>query len=187
MDSGPIIETIRESFGRVVYTHKTHEKDRERFSRFATTSKTVNIALCALTFGGALTALGGGGTSFLVATVFLSTLSAAYALFQLSFDPQRTAERHRSAAKSLLVVRNDYENLLADAASGALTLDEIRTRRDELESQASDVYKLAPDTSSAAYSAAQKALGVNEDMTFSNEEINRFLPAALHHPPPSGT
>ena len=40
------------------------------------------------------------------------------------------------------------------------------------------VYDLAPDTSSRAYKVAQKALKINEDMTFSNEEINHFLPRA---------
>ncbi|WP_237841666.1 SLATT domain-containing protein [Cellulosimicrobium cellulans] len=170
-----------------MYTHKTHEKDRERLARHGVVSKWGNIGLCALTFGGVLTALGTNERLVLIVSAVLATLSAGYALFQLSFDPARSAEAHRAAAKSLLMLRNRYIDLLADIASGDLSMDEIRRRRDELETDTSSVYKLAPDTSPSAYAAAQDALKVKEDMTFSDDELNKFLPGALHYPSPGAS
>ena len=41
------------------------------------------------------------------------------------------------------------------------------------------VYSSAPSTSYQAYREAQKALKQNEDMTFSDEEIDAFLPNEL--------
>ncbi len=39
----PNVQAIRESFGRVVYSHKTHEKAREIESSKVTTVKWANI------------------------------------------------------------------------------------------------------------------------------------------------
>ncbi len=43
------VQAIRESFGRVVYSHKTHEKAREIQSRRASLVKWVNILLATAT------------------------------------------------------------------------------------------------------------------------------------------
>jgi hypothetical protein len=47
--SNPELQAIRESFGRVVYSHKTHEKAREIQSRRAVLVKWVNIVLTTVT------------------------------------------------------------------------------------------------------------------------------------------
>jgi len=41
------------------------------------------------------------------------------------------------------------------------------------------IYKFAPITSTKAYSKAQKALKINEELTFSDKEIDQFLPEEL--------
>ncbi len=43
----------------------------------------------------------------------------------------------------------------------------------------SKTYKGSPRTYSKAYSVAQKALQINEELTFSDEEIDNFLPTPL--------
>lgn len=175
---------IREAYGRLVYTHKTHEKERERLSGFGTAAKWVNIALSALTFGGVTVALGTDELGWEIATVALAVASAGFAVFQLSFDPARSAEAHRTAAKRFLELRNRYELLMADIISDAVPLDEVRRRRDRLSDEANEAYRSAPDTSSAAYKRAQKALGVDNEMSFSEGEIDRFLTGPLRQDPP---
>ncbi|WP_414859209.1 hypothetical protein [Pseudomonas aeruginosa] len=56
--------------------------------------------------------------------------------------------------------------------------------RDELQSRLTNIYATAPRTNSKAYGIASDGLKVQEEMTFSDEEIDKFLPAALHrrHP-----
>lgn len=179
MSTNPLQEQVREVFGRMVYTHKIHEKERERLSRLAVISKWVNIVVSAATLGGVVTALGAGSVGFLVASVCLATLNVGHAFVQLSFDPLRDAGLHRAAAKQLLVVRNGYESLVIDMMSGAVTDDEARARRAELEAQAQDAYRLAPDSSGRAYASAQKALKLKEDLTFSSDEIDAFLPEGV--------
>jgi hypothetical protein len=179
------LQVIRESFGRVLYTHKTHEKDRERLAFLGTMSKWANIILSGLTFGGVIATVGTDDPFWLGVSLALSTLSAGYAVFQLSFDPNKKAGSHRAAAKQFLVLRNRYVHLMADIVEGIMTPDQIRIRRDELEKETADAFLVAPDTSYKAYRKAQKALQVDEDMTFGDEELNMFLPAALAYVKPA--
>jgi hypothetical protein len=179
LEVNPLEEQIRQLFGRMIYTHKTHEKERERLSMLATRSKWLNIALGALTLGGVASALGTSSFISLIASTILATATVGYAFVQLSFDPLRDANQHRAAAKQLLAIRDNYESLLIDMMSGAVTDDEARTRRDELAALSQDAYRLAPDTSPRVYATAQESLQQSEDMTFSSEEIDAFLPEAL--------
>jgi hypothetical protein len=178
------LQVIRESFGRVLYTHKTHEKDRERLATLGTISKWINIGLSGVTFGGIVATVGTKDTLWLVVSLILSTLSVGFAIFQMSFDPLKKAAGHRAAAKQLLEIRNKYLYLMADIVDGSSAVGEIRDRRDQLEKEAVDAYAVAPDTSPKAYKKAQTALQVQEDMTFSDDELNRFLPASLRYTVP---
>ena len=97
------------------------------------------------------------------------------------FTPEKSAEQHRAVAKELWYIREQYLLLLTDIQAGPQAVDIVR-RRDELLEELKHIYRLTPDTSSDAYRAAQRAMQIDEDMTFSNEEINRFLPEALRVP-----
>lgn len=175
----PNLDLIREEFGRVAYTHKTHEKAREQCSRKAVVSQWVNIVLNALTFGGVLTSLQSENRAFLYVALGFAALTAGYTLYQLSFNPTQEAVEHREAAKSLLRIRDSYIHLLADIKGHAVPAKEIRGRGEELSARAQEVYRTAPDTSSKAYRLAQRALKEQEDLTFSDEEIDKFLPLNL--------
>jgi hypothetical protein len=175
----PNAQAIRESFGRVVYSHKTHEKAREQASRWAAIIKWVNIVLTTLTSTTLISTIITNQKALLYTGSILATLTLAFVIFQLSFDPASEAERHRATAKALWYVREKYIHLLTDVKVAPGGVD-VPRRRDELMEEVRKIYDLAPDTASRAYRAAQKALKINEDMTFSNEEINNFLPDSLH-------
>lgn len=61
----------------------------------------------------------------------------------------------------------------------SVSLEEIRQRRDDLQKQTFAVYEKAPQTISKAYKQAQKALKFNEELTFSEDEIDVLLPIRL--------
>src|SRR6266446_7402265 len=169
----PNVRAIRESFGRVVYSHKTHEKAREIETSKATVVKWVNIVLTTLTSTTLVTTIFTNQKILLYVGSILSTLALAFVIFQLSFDPAKEAERHRATAKALWYVREQYAHLLTDIKADPSAVN-ISQRRDELVEELKRIYELAPDTSSKVYKAAQKALKISEDMTFSDEEINKF-------------
>jgi len=175
----PIVAAVRESYGRVVYTHKTHEKAREIASRRADLVKLGNIVLTVLTTASLLSTVITNQRALLYVSSALSALTLLFVFFQLSFDPARESEQHRATAKELWYVREQYIHLLADLKTSPDAPD-LAKRRDEMTEELKKIYALAPNTSSKAYAAAQKALKVSEDMTFSDDEIDQFLPTPLH-------
>ena len=62
---------------------------------------------------------------------------------------------------------------------GDSTVEQIRTQRDSLLERLHSVYSGAPSTNFQAYRKAQTALKKYEDLTFSDEEIDAFLPKEL--------
>lgn len=173
------LRVIRESFGKVCYSHKTHEKEVQIQSRNVTKVKWINIVLIAITTGSLLSTLF-AGQNLLIAGAIFSAITLGFSIFQLSFDPEKKAVSHKQAANSLWLIREKYVNLMADVINGHLKEDGIVKRRDDLLNELDVVYKSAPETSSVAYKLAQQALKIDEELTFSDKELNQLLPVSLH-------
>ena len=60
-----------------------------------------------------------------------------------------------------------------------MPVGDVITKRDELQKKLGNIYKGCPRTNSKAYEAAQKALKENEELTFSDEEIDKLLPTRI--------
>lgn len=173
---------VRETYGRLVYTHKTQEKQAEWHTATGRRFRIWNVVVLAVTLGAALTAplLDSKAAAWVGAVGAL--VAFVFAAVQLSFDPQKAAADHRLAAKTLLALRDDYARLIADAKSG-VGLDRLRARRDELATRASLLHTLVPQTDNAAYQLARSALAGTEELTFTPIELDRMLPTALRERP----
>jgi vacuolar-type H+-ATPase subunit D/Vma8 len=55
-------------------------------------------------------------------------------------------------------------------------IEALQEQRDRLVQQLYEIYRGAPSTNYKAYKKAQEALQKLEDMTFSDAEIDKFLP-----------
>lgn len=176
----PLEDQVRESFGRVVYTHKTHEKMADRCAATLRRYKLAQIAVSVLTASGALSIIVVDAEWLKVATAALSIVGLWISGYMKGFDPGGTAQKHRDTAASLWSVRESYQSLLTDIRRGGLTADQAAERRDALQEELAAIYKGAPQTNDKAYGDAQTALKQLEDMTFSDSEIDAFLPSSLH-------
>lgn len=171
---------LRECFARVVYTHKTQEICADLLLKRHAMIKVWQVVLSALVTGGIL-------TTFLedwrvVATFVsaaLSTMLLALNAYVKDHDLGALAQKHRRAAAGLWLIREKYEGLLTDLRSGSLSVDDGRTARDTLLGELHAAHAGAPSTNSKAYQKAQFALKSAEDMTFSDKEIDAFLPKEL--------
>ncbi|MCC0066128.1 MAG: SLATT domain-containing protein [Rhodovulum sp.] len=170
-------DQIRECFGRVVYTHKTHEKMADRCAESLRVFKWAQIILSALTSAGAVAVVVREGIFFEVTTAVLSFLTLLVAAYLKNFDPGATAQKHRDAAARLWNIRECYQSLLTDLPK--LPHDQAAERRDELQAMLAALYLSAPQTDGKAYEEAQDRLKNMEDMTFSDQEIDCFLPLPL--------
>lgn len=177
-----LLAQVRESFGRVVYSHKTQEKQADiSFSRHRWQQGTL-IALTVISSGTFLASLLGVFVEPQLAsltTAFIALLVTAISLGAKTFKFSEEADAHRDVASRLWDVRESYLSLIADLMSSATSVSDARARRDELQEATREAYAEAPRTSSRAFLRAQKGLKDNEEMTFTPYEIDLFLPEAL--------
>lgn len=141
--------------------------------------KLAQIILGAATTAGIVTAfLGKEYWGLAIGALTSATLTALIA-YTKDFDLGTIAAEHKTTSDQLWNIREKYLDLLTDLQTGALNAEEIRNRRDGLREDLAKVYAAARVTSPEAYAAAQKALKMNEDMTFTPDEIDMFLPVGL--------
>lgn len=174
---------IRECFGRVVYSTKTHEKCADLCMDRLRWVKVVQIVLSALTTGGLLTAILGDPKVSQVATIvsaIVSTILLVLNAYMKDVDPGQQAEKHKKTASELWDIRESYLSILSDLHDGHLDLGDVRKRRDDLQVKLGNIYATAPRTTAKAYGIASAGIKQREELTFSDEEIDKFLPAALH-------
>lgn len=169
---------IRETFGKVVYTYKTYEKASDSCINKSKWIKGINVFLLALTSGSAIGSIL-KGQAFLISTSILATMSLFFMVYQLRFNLDGLGQEYKIIAKKLWFIREKYQNLVADVINEKYTSEEITERRDSLLLELNKILQNAPPTNSKFYSKARKALKIDEEMTFSNKEINNFLPEEL--------
>ena len=177
-----LLAQVRESFGRVVYSHKTHEKQADICFRRHRLQQAALVALTAVSTGTFLAAMVGAlGKPVLTSLVtsFIALLVTALSLSAKTFKFSEESDSHRDIASRLWDLRESYLSLIADLMSGDVSDAQARGRRDELQEATRDAYAEAPRTSDKAFSRAQKGLKDNEEMTFTSREIDLFLPEAL--------
>lgn len=170
---------LRECYGRVVYSHKTHEKCADILLDELAKIKRWQIILSAVASTGFVTAILGSGKIGGIAGLIVSIALLVLNTYTKDYDHGELAQKHRQAASELWLIREKYLSLLTDLCRSAKNEDEISESRDLLLEELHSVYSGAPSTNYKAYSAAQEALQNLEDMTFSDEEIDAFLPREL--------
>lgn len=171
LDSKAILEgQLRECFGRVVYSHKTHEKCADILLARLSTIKLWQIILSAV--------FGAGKTGAIVG-ILVSTILLVLNAYTKDYDLGELSQKHRQAAADLWIIREKYLSLITDLRMGAKSIEILQNERDVLLEELYSVYSGAPSTTYQAYKKAQEALKQLEDMTFSDEEIDAFLPKEL--------
>ena len=170
---------LRECFGRVVYSHKTHEKQADIFVKWLSRIKLWQIILSAVIAGNFIFRFFGLGEIGLIIGTILSMALLILTLYTKENKLAELAQKHKQIAIDIWRIRERYQSLITDLVIGEKPLEVIQQERDVLMEDLHVVYSNAPTTNPRAYGEAQKALKQNEDMTFSDEEIDAFLPTEL--------
>lgn len=170
---------LRECYGRVVYSHKTHEKCSDILLTRLSNIKMWQIILSALTTGGFISTFLGAGEIGAGIGVVISTLLLILNAYTKNYDLGELAQKHKQAANEIWLIREKYLSLLTDLKIGEKPIEELQLERDTLLDSLHSVYSGSPSTNFEAYKKAQNALQTKEDMTFSDEEIDAFIPKEL--------
>lgn len=177
-----ILSQVRESLGRVVYSHKVHEKQadicfcKHRWQQGTLIGLT---AIGSVTFLTEVVGLLANCAAASLTTSLVALLVTWVSLGAKTFNYFEEAEAHRATASQLWTVRESYISLITDLMSGDISSTDAQARRNELQERTYSIYSTAPRTSSCAFKRAQKGLKQNEEMTFTPREIDLFLPEAL--------
>jgi hypothetical protein len=170
---------LRECFGRVVYSHKTHEKCADILIDQLSKIKLAQMILSALTTGGFIMAIASDEKWGNIAGVIISTILLIINAYTKDYDLGELAQKHKQSANDLLLIRENYISLITDIRMQETPIEKLQEKRDEILSELSAIYSGAPSTNYKAYKKAQEALKQGEDMTFSDDEIDAFLPKEL--------
>ena len=158
---------IRECYGRVVYSHKTHEKCSDILLSRLSSIKFWQIILSALTTGGFLATFFGAGEVGTGVGIVVSTLLLILNAYTKDYDLGELAQKHKQAANEIWLIREKYLSLLTDLAMGEKPIEQLQSERDSLLESLHSVYSGSPSTTFEAYKKAQDALKNKEDLTFS--------------------
>lgn len=149
---------LRECYGRVVYSHKTHEKCAGILLGRQGQIRVWQIILSAVTTAGFVGAVFGAGKIGAVLGLIVSTVLLALNSYTKNYDLGELAQKHKQAANDLWLIREQYLSLLVDLRMKERPLEALQEQRDQLVAQLHAVYGGAPNTTSSAYKKAQEAL-----------------------------
>jgi len=169
---------LREMYGRVAYTHKTHEKMADSYTSRHRCIKLIEILVSASATSSLILAVFGDSKPATVIGAILSTILLAITLYFKEAALGEQVQKHTETASRLWGIREQLLSVLVDFRDGRPE-QQIRSIRDELNSELEQIYKAAPRTSPKAYSQAQAALKQNEDLYFSDAELDNLLPKEL--------
>ncbi len=176
---------LRDCFGRVVYSHKTHEKCADILLSRLSKIKLWQIILSAIAAGGFIAVVFGVSKIGALVGILVSTLLLVLNAYTKNYDLGVLAQKHRQAAVDLWLTREKYLSLITDLRMGEKPLELLQTERDDLLRELHSVCSGAPSTTHRAYRKAQEALKHLGDMAFSDAEIDAFLPKELKKIAPS--
>jgi len=176
---GLLESQLRENYGKITYSHKTQEKCADILSARNIRLRNTQIILSALITTGLLVRIFKGAEWPLIVSTVLSAIQFGLVSFLREYNLGETIQKHATAALELWDIRERYLSLLTDLHSRTITIQDAQVQRDEMQERLTKIYKGSPRTFNKAYNEARKALQMNEELSFSESEIDKLLPKSL--------
>lgn len=170
---------IRQIFASVVWTHKIQEKQADSYRKKYKIMDATKIVLAALTSSGIVSVLFVDNFWLKVVSAFLSAISLFISIYCESYDLKTEASIHKATALSLFQLRENIISILSDIKCEKLTYDEIILKKSLVYDEYFQICKNAKDADEKSVNKACKDLKIRKDNTYSEEEIDSFLPIAL--------
>lgn len=179
------LSIIRQTFANTVFTHKVQEIACEFQEKNAFILKVANIVAVGIVLIVLLLQVANPQNS--IYSYIGSGITVAEILFliiQLTFSFEQKAILHKNVALKFMGLRDEYRSLIADVMNSSISIKDTMARRNHLQREYQVICDLSPQTGSKEYIEAQKRLNrrgevEGEQFTWSDEEIDRFLPEKL--------
>ena len=172
-------DATRDVFARAVWSHKVQEKQADIYQSRYKWMETISIICASLTSVGILSTIFTDKLWIKIVSSVLSFVTVFVSAYFKSFELVKLTKTHKETANKLLIVRNELEGLLMSIKLKETPVSELEKRYSELLKKGNDIYKNAPQTTDKAVKLAKKALQITGDNTFTDEEIDSYLPVSL--------
>lgn len=174
-----LIDHLRLTFGHVVYRQRAHSQlafTHAQWSRRLRAAEVVLIIGVGFSAGAAAMTSGQG---YAIVSAILAVAAVLTLLVGLMTEYDASAQSHMVCAGRLWLLRERYRALMTDLVDGAIDLEGARQGRDTLMNELHTIYERAAPVDQEAYQSAAKAVAAFDDVSFSDEEIDNFLPKSL--------
>lgn len=174
-----LLDVVRQNFASVVWTHKIQEKQADIFAEQYGLLETINIIAAAVTSCGIIGSVFSDCLLIKIIAAILSFITLSITAYFKSFDLVSRQKQNKDAANQFLVIRNELLQVIADIHMKQKDAEEINENYQKIMGKLNELYVSAPSTSDKAVNRASEALNVNREYTYSEEDIDKFLPPAL--------
>ena len=172
-------DVVRDSYASVVWSHKIQEKQADIYAEKFKKMETVNIVAASLTSVGIVALIFTDPLWLKLVSALISFATVYITAYFKSFDLQKFITSHKAAANKLIAVRDQYKILLTEIKLKVDSVENLLARYKELVEKTDAIYLEAPTTTDEAVGKASKALKIKKDNTFTDAEIDSFLPLSL--------
>lgn len=172
-------DVVRDSYASVVWSHKIQEKQADIYAEKFKKMETVNIGTASLTSVGIVALIFTDPLWLKLVSALISFATVYITAYFKSFDLQKFITSHKAAANKLIAVRDQYKVLLTEIKLKVDSVENLLARYKELVEKTDAIYLEAPTTTDEAVGKASKALKIKKDNTFTDAEIDSFLPLSL--------
>ncbi len=173
-----LLDEVRQNFAGVVWTHKIQEKQADIYATEYKYFELANIFCAGLTSCGVIAIFFCDGYITKVITTLISFASFFLSTYLKTFDTKNMEHQHRVAANEFIIVRNQLLHVIAELHMG-VELKQVTSEYQKIINSLNQLYLDAPSTTDKAVEKASKALDIKNEYTYTDEEIDHFLPNHL--------
>lgn len=174
-----LLDVVRQTFASVVWTHKIQEKQADIYNERYAFIETINIVIVSITACGIVSLIFTDQMWVKIAASLLSLATVAISIYDKTFHLHDLGTQHKISANKLLLIRNELLQIISDIHIHKESMEDINKRYQELKIKLNKIYSEMPTTTNNAVERASLALKTKEEFTYSEEEIDRFLPPTL--------
>ena len=174
-----ILDTVRQQYASVIWTHKIQEKQADIYGERYRLFETLNILSAALTSCGIIACIFEEGIVYRIITAILSFITIFIAAYNKSFDLKALAGNNKVAANQLIGIRNEMLQIISDLHLMNKQPEEINGEFVKLMKRLNKLYVEAPTTTDEAVKRATEGLREKNEYTYTDDEIDCFLPPIL--------
>lgn len=174
-----LLDEVRQNYASVVWTHKTQEKQSDIYHEKYAKLEIANILAASATSCGIVSTIFCDNIWAKIIAAALSFVTITITAYFKSFDIKEMEKQNKEYANKFLVVRNHLLHIICDIHMKKRSVDEINEEYISIMDDLNELYIAAPSTTKEAVDRASESLKVNNEYTYTDEEIDNFLPPTL--------